>query len=293
MSFSATHGKHKHTLDTLDTIDEDIVQVVFTNLVKPINTNTNTNTNTITTKSNQKANKRIRLDEFAGVIVNGIIYHFNGKDLYEKEPGNCLLNVHSAEYRKHVNKNNNLIEYLDKLPDFGLAIDYINGYSYKNFEEIFNTNYSKYQEFRAMLVKLEFTNLLNLLDNLYPLVNINGIMVIVSRHFINSIEPGNKLLDPAKMHPNKTYTHFRDRNLFNKYFLDYFIGTKTQKDTANTINDIRKSICSNTGDTGDTSSNTKIASNKDEIKYLLTKINNDIDYYGLCNLIAEINKTVC
>lgn len=243
----ATGKKH-----LLDNNDDELVQVIYTNLVKKKNT-----------KPSDSINNNAK---FAGVLVNGLVYHFNASTLFAKEPTNNLLNIHAGEYRKHANRHNHTIEYIDSLPDFNLAVDYINGYDYNNFEKVFHSDYARYEEFRIMLTKLEFTNLLGHMDELYPLLNINGVIVTVSARLINLLEPNNKLFDMARMQSRYVYIHFRDRELFTTYFRDYLLGKKSRKETMDLINSIRPGYYA-----GDDSKYRN---------YLLAKLEDDIRYYG-------------
>jgi hypothetical protein len=251
---------------------EEYVQVVFTNLIKKSRTTDSKEQSMSNNKPNQVGNQ---VDKFesSGVIVNGKVYHFNLKSLIEKEPTNNLLNIHSGEIKKRVNKENHTIEYMEQIPDFNLVIDYINGYSPINFNKIFNTDYSRFERFRLLLAKLGMSNLILKLDSQYPLLNINGIMQIVSREFINILEPSNELFFDSRRLSNNTYMHFRDRDIFNEYFRDYLLGKKTLLEAAEYINKLKQPEQINTEG------------------YTLAKIENDLYYYGLYKLRLQVSES--
>ncbi len=245
---------------------EDFVQVVYTNLVKAKNPKTTTTCNT---------NKPV---EFAGVFANGLVHHFNATSLFEKEPDNNLMNIHVGNYKKRVNFDNHTIEYLESLPDFGLVVDYINGYDYKNFEKVFQTDYARYEDFRIMLSKLGFKNLLANMDELYPLLNINGVILTVSAGYINSLEPGNKLFALDKQQSRNVYVHFRDRDFFNLYFRNYLLGKKSLQEVVDigTIGTIGTIGIWNTSDS-------KLQ------EYSYSKLEDDMKYYGLNKLLTALS----
>jgi hypothetical protein len=248
---------------------EECVQVVFTNLIKKSRTIDSKVHAMSYNKPNQVCNQVDKF-ELTGVIVNGKVYHFNLKSLIEKEPTNNLLNIHIGEIKKGVNKENHTIEYIEQIPDFNLVIDYINGYSYKNFDKVFNNDYARFESFRLLLAKLGMPNLILKLDSLYPLLNINGIIHNVSIEFINILEPSNKLFCDSRRLSNNTYIHFRDREIFIEYFRDYLLGKKTLTEAADYINKLKKMELLNIED------------------YILAKIENDLYYYGLYKLRLQV-----
>jgi len=231
-----------------------------TNILKSYNLYENQNMNdTNDTKKQKKITQ-------TGVIVNGKVYHFSLEELIKKEPNNNLLNIHVGEIKKRVNQSNHTIEYMEQIPDFNLVIDYINGYNYKDFSKVFKIDYSRFEKFRLLLNKLGMMNLVSQLDSLYPLLNINGIMISVSSKFINMLEPNNKLFSYDRQQSNNVFAHFRDREIFNEYFRDYLLGKKTLSETADYINKLK---------------------NLETIKtecYILAKIESDMEYYGLDKL---------
>jgi hypothetical protein len=162
---------------------------------------------------------------------------------------------------------------MEQIPDFNLVIDYINGYSYKNFDKVFNNDYARFKSFRFLLAKLGMSNLILKLDALYPLLNINGIMQIVSREFISKLEPSNELFCDSRRLSNNTYIHFRDRNIFNEYFRDYLLGRKTLTEAADYINKLKQVEQINTEG------------------YTLAKIENDLHYYGLEKLRLQVSES--
>ena len=248
---------------------EECVKIVFTNLIKKSKTNDYRDISQSYQEASS-AGKSGATTESSGVIVNGKVYHFNLKSLLEKEPTNNLLNIYSGEIKKRVNNGNHTIEYMEQIPDFNLVIDYINGYNYKDFEKVFKTDYARIKNFHLLLTKLGMKNLVAKLYWLYPLLNINGIMHTVSREFINTLEPQNNLFDVSRRLSSNTYSHFKDRELFNEYFREYLLGKKTLIEAAATINKLKQiEICNTEG-------------------YTLAKIENDLWYYGLEKLQNQV-----
>jgi len=245
---------------------EEYVQVVFTNLIK----------------KSKSCREHSDVDKFqpSGVIVNGHTYHFNLKSLIEKEPTNNLLNIHSGVIKKRVNNGNHTIEYMEHLPDFNLIIDYINDYNYKDFDKVFNTDYSRYERFHLLLTKLEMTNLIVKLDLLYPLLNINGVVRTFSTGFINILEPQNHLFDGSSRQLGNKYSHFRDSELFNTYFRDYLLGNKTLIEAAEYINTLKQKL--------KLKQKQEENCNIEDYGYTLAKIESDLHYYGLAKLRALV-----
>lgn len=256
----------KHFInDELEVDEQDgCVQVIFTNLIKK------PRTNDYKEKHLSRASSSVNKFESSSVIVNGKVYNFNLHALIEKEPTNNLLNLHFGEIKKRINESNHIIEYMEQILDFNLVIDYINGYNYKDFGEIFKNNYSRYEHFRMLLSKLGMKNLIFELDSLYPLLNINGTMLTVSTEFINTIESQNNLFACAKCQTNNVFTHFRDREIFNEYFRDYLLGKKTIIEAADYIKRLKQESASNTEN------------------YTLAKIKSDLSYYGLEKLKTHV-----
>lgn len=281
----ATGKKHYINLEA-DSDPEEYVKVVFTNLVKKQKndiSNEQSSSYPVAQLAGQvqkglseanNYNNTAKFDPVA-VIVNGKVYYFNLASLKEKEPSNNLLNIHSGEIKKRVNKGNHLIEYMEQVPDFNLVIDYINDYGLSNISKVFNTDYARVNNFRMLLTKLSMTNLISKLDTLYPLLNVNGIMQLVSSEFISKLEPNNNLLHLKYwIGTGAVYYHFRDRELFNEYFRDYLLGKKSRADTAEHINKLQ-SITSSMSITDNRSVNNY---------YILAKIKNDLEYYGFNEL---------
>ena len=236
----------KHQLAKNSSDGDDLVQVVFTNLIKP---------------------KKPKLEgtnfEFRSIIVAGKEFTFNANRLYELEPSNTLLNPNSAEYKKRINPSNHILEYIEPLPDFTLIIDYLNGYHVNKFALYFKKDYLRVQDFKIMVKHLGMTNLLSQIEYLYPLLNINSMLVNLSRYFIMNLEPDNKLFDKSNIsHLPNVYCHFTDKDLFHEYLQDYIQGKNT---TSQTIHKIKQQK-----DNGN--------------NYLISKIENDIIIYGLLNL---------
>ena len=228
------------------------------------------------TNLNKKSKTNESLDkfEFTGVLVNGKVYNFSLKSLMEKEPATNLLNINEGEIKKRVNKRNHTIEYIEQIPDFNLIIDYINGYHYKNFEKVFNTDYARVESFRLLLIKLGMTNLIEKLNWSYPLLNINGIMYTVSTKLIYTLEPRTNLFDSSRKLSSTAFTHFKDSEIFNEYFRDYLLGTKTLIEAAEHINRLKEKQQEN--------------ENNNSESYILAKIKNDLYYYGLSNLEKQV-----
>ena len=241
------------------TNDEDMVQVIFTNLVKNKKQkleqelkfrNTNTSTNTIT-----------------GVSVARILYHFSENALYEKEPNNMLMNPNKNNLKKSINPNTHTLEYVEDIPDFNLIIDYINGYDVNEFHKVFKQNYTRVADFKIVISRFGFTNLLTKMDFLYPLININGMLVNVSRRYIENLEPNNNLINVSQQSESNVFTHFRDREIFREYLLEYIQGKENINQTIDKI---------------------KILENT-ENKYKYSKLESDLLYYGFDRLRNKLS----
>jgi hypothetical protein len=250
----------------LNNVDE-YVQVAFTNLVQP-----NKRLKLTSTMANKKHDKHDKYDkydkfEMLGVIIYGRLYRFSAICLYKLEPNNTLMNPHSIEFKKRINPSNHTLEYMEPMQDFELIIDYINGYNIDCFEKIFKNNYSRIDNFKIMVSELSMINLLSKMDYYYPILNINGMLVNISRKYIMNLEPHNKLLNISHQSENNVFTYFRDYNIFQDYFLEYIQGKKTKTETITKIE------------------NLKNYENYKNNEYIISKINNDIAYYGFDNLL--------
>jgi hypothetical protein len=258
--------------------DEELVQIVHTSLVKSKN-----NSSKKFKKVSQESLSSNKFD-ILGVIVSDKLYHFSSQRLYDQEPDNTLMNSHSGEYKKRVKANNHIIEYLEPMQDFNLVIDYINGYNPNEFHLVFQLDYPRIEDFKIMVSELGFTNLLKIMDYSYPLANINGLLVNLSRQYIRELEPECKILELSNESECNVFTHFRDRELFREYLLEYIQGKKTRKQTTDRI--IAKLITPNTNiETGiETGIETKIKiENKTRIStnnYILAKLKRDLCYFG-------------
>ena len=162
------------------------------------------------------------------------------------------------------------VEILEKRNEqWQLVIDYINGYSIENFEDIFQQNFKKLDEFLCILIKLGFNNLKHKLQQMYPLLIINGKCFVISKKLINTLEPNNSLfLEDRKINQN-TFSHFRDKIIFEEYLINYIRGTQTLQETINKIKNL---------------------STKIEGKYTTLKIKDDLVYFKLYNLLSHIDK---
>jgi hypothetical protein len=235
----------KHTMND----NEDFVNVVFPGLVKK--------------------NKADNKFEINSVEVNNQIYHFSGFNLNCIEPKNTLLNPHTNELKKKIDNTSFVLKYLEPIENFSLIIDYINGYSIENFEDIFQQNFKKLDEFLCILIKLGFNNLKHKLQQMYPLLIINGKCFVISKKLINTLEPNNSLfLEDRKINQN-TFSHFRDKIIFEEYLINYIRGTQTLQETINKIKNL---------------------STKIEGKYTTLKIKDDLVYFKLYNLLSHIDK---
>jgi hypothetical protein len=254
--------------------DNEIVQVSFTNLIKRA-PSSNTNINTKTFKKFKQADDHSVEDKFEilGVIVNSLIYRFSSKKLYDLEPTNTLMNLHSGEFKKRINSRNHTLEYSQPMPDFNLVVDYINGYDANHFEKIFQQHYSRVDDFKIMISELGMINLLKIMDYNYPVLNINSLLVNVSRKYIMYLEPQNRFLNLSIMSSPNVFTHFTDKEVFYEYLLDYVQG----KSFINKIIEKLKELEAN---------------NTPESKYKLSKIEQDFRYYGLFNLRQKFQSDV-
>lgn len=257
---------------------EEYVKVVYANLVKEPKTEAALEHQMQSpSPSPSQSTSQNNIDKFesSAVIVNGKVYQFNLKSLMEKEPTTNLLNMRAGTIKKKVNKGNLQIEYMEQIPDFNLVIDYINGYDYKNFDKVFRNNHARFECFRLLLTKLEMPNLLKGLNVLFPILNVNGIMHTVSAGFINTLEPHNKLF-ANKYTSYGVFAHFRDREIYSEYFRDYLLGKKTLLEAAEYIKRLQNPSVNAGAGIGT------------ENEYLLAKIMNDLDYYGLHELRKAI-----
>lgn len=254
-----------------DEDNDEFVQVIHTNLVKPTNNNckkfkkTVSSAPSIVIDSSTDTSKEY---DVLGLLVSGKCYYFSSQRLYDHEPDNTLMNPHSGEYKKRINPENHTIEYLEPLRDFNLVVDYINGYNPAEFHLVFQVDYPRIEDFKIMVSELGFTNLLKIMEYWFPLVSINGMLVNCSRHYITELEPQTTILAIGNETERNVFTHFRDRELFQDYLLEYIQGKKTRKQTGIKI--------------------TSLINTEDKNKYILSKIEKDLRYFGFSKLLNEV-----
>jgi hypothetical protein len=255
------------------TNDDEVVQVSFTNLVKRAPTTTEI-ANVKTFKKIKLATETINIEnkdkfEILGVIVDSRMYRFSSNKLYDLEPNNTLMNLHSGEFKKRINPRNHTLEYLQPMTDFNLVIDYINGYDANEFQKIFKQNYSRVDDFKIMVSELNMINLLKIMDYNYPVLNINSLLVNISRKYVMYLEPHNIFLNLSYMSVSNVFTHFTDKDIFYEYFLEYIQGKSNSSQVINKIKELE-------------------INKSNENDYKLAKIKHDLRFYSLFNLRQKI-----